>query len=168
MYETLIKLQRQLTEYANAILTHCKCDTVPLEFNNRLRSTAAQLWYEGRQCISIDLSVKLYQKYGLDRIKRALRHELAHVICIQKANDKSHGDLFKKVCQKLSGSIPAAIADANCPCSTNEYVREADRYVYVCLNCTTVHTRKRKIPNNAKVQCSCGNQCKNWIYTEIK
>lgn len=91
-----------LIQLGNEILSKYECKTpFNLRWNDRLETTAGR-WINGR----IELSSRLYLKFGEERTKKTFLHELAHHLAyFRYGYTGGHGMLFKRICYAIGGSM---------------------------------------------------------------
>ena len=105
----------EIEELKNICITICKKYKVPLieslVIDGRLRSSnGIYSVYNDLTESKIQLSKKVYLKFGMDQIRKTLKHELAHHICKFKYDDLSHGEKFLNICNEVGGSISYDVA----------------------------------------------------------
>ncbi len=111
-------------------------DTLTVEWNARLRSTAGYARYPAW---TIELNPRLQQFPG--ESDRTLRHELAHLIAYHRAGRRRiepHGNEWRRACADLG--IPNESPKHRLPLPRNTIARG---YAYQCPNCKTIIHRVR-------------------------
>jgi len=91
--------------------------------------------------VTIRLATSYYEKFGYQRIKATLMHEIAHVVAfVYHGEGCGHDDRFQEWCSVLGGTMSKHYAsDKFKDCTTDEYI-DHSKWEYKCPGCG--HTRK--------------------------
>jgi predicted SprT family Zn-dependent metalloprotease len=125
---------------------------VRVRWNPRLRSTAGRAW--PRQSL-IELN-PLLQNLGPHETDRTLRHELAHLVALERARGNRidpHGHEWRLACIELG--IPGESARHRLPLPRNQIARP---FAYQCPHCRRLIHRVRKIRRAS----ACAPCCKDF------
>lgn len=125
--------------------------------------------------IKINLAYSYYKEFGVERIIRTLRHEVAHILSFLKTGRLDHSSTFKKICTELGGSMCKSMAGTTYAASaSDEYIRtplKNYKYVYTC-KCGVTLVRKVKMKdsfrnNPYKVCAKCRTSISFWKEEKI-
>lgn len=133
-----------------------------IELSKRLKTTAGickarKSLISEKYIFSISLAYNNFKEFGIDSIDKVLRHEMAHLIEIQKYGSTSHGERFKKICVALGGSMNSQQAGAKYKSNaTNNFCTTKKKYTYKC-SCGIAIDRQRKITSKSILFGTCKN-----------
>jgi predicted SprT family Zn-dependent metalloprotease len=133
---------------------------IEIEISNRCKRVAGNIRVM-KSCnyVKINISNDYYKEFGIERSIGTLRHELAHLVGYIKTGRVDHGEVFKRECLALGGTMNPKMAGrrfADSACS--DYIRGSIKnykYVYSCPNCSNKIERSRKISDATKRK-ACG------------
>jgi predicted SprT family Zn-dependent metalloprotease len=85
-----------------------KIPKIPVQWNNRLRTTAGRCHIErfnyDFEPTKIDLANRLFEnnQWDLNKVKRTLIHEMTHAYCVHLYNNKSHDWQFQAIMTRIT------------------------------------------------------------------
>ncbi len=110
--------------------------------------------------LQIELNPKYQEEFGLERVQKTARHELAHAADLMlNAKKGNHGPRWKKICNLLGGSMNPSQANVAGVTACRDYIRTERKHCYVCPTCGKEHWRAKRMSRDlmAKGFCkSCG------------
>ena len=150
-----ITLSGQLKKFAGTV--HCKWN----------RETGDIIY------IRIAIARSYFEKFGWDRMKKTLRHEIAHVACRAEYKvDCDHDNRFKAMCQKLGGTMNKWLAGQKyADCATNDYIDHLT-WLYTCPGCGGTKKMTRRMDRRKRLSNSwhcavCKTKLIDWSETRL-
>ena len=144
------QLTEQCRQMALALGMDHLAEQVVVVWNPRMRSTAGRAWL---MAFMIELNPRL-KTLGHEHVDTTLRHELAHLVAMVRANGRriaAHGSEWRQACADLG--IPGEKACHRLPLPSR---KQQVRYLYHCPHCLTEVPRVRKMTKPT----ACGRCCK--------
>lgn len=148
-------ISRYLRNFPSLLEPHAK---LILCWNNRLRTSAGKCRIAYRELkqdgphalldlvIQIELNPKYLEEFGLERVQKTARHELAHAVDIMlNSRGTSHGQHWKKICKVLGGSMNPSQASTAGATACREYIRSEAKHCYTCPTCGREHWRAKRM-----------------------
>lgn len=123
-----------------------RINKIPVEWNNRLRTTAGKAFYKRIMFTrgnlvptKIEMSYKIFELNGWDRSKvyNTLAHEMTHTFLVQEYNETGHTQNFQNIMTRITG------VRKNHRCHDYDVIRSNQNIDIVCSKCGHIGTRTR-------------------------
>lgn len=154
----MIKLEKQLEEYAEAFLQHeYNLDLeIPIKINGRLSRSLGRFKYNMNGAIVIEIAKRMVEHYTVDEILDTLKHELVHYALFKLGKPHRDGHhVFENELKKLGIS------------STNTKRYKGKAHVYKCSQCNNTFTKNRRLGKRYMFRCECGTNVYESDHFEI-
>ena len=117
-------------------------------FNSRLKTTGGRYLLHSH---NIEVNKKYLVQLGMGELISIIKHELCHYHLHQEGRGYKHGDKdFKELLQKVGGARYCT------PLPETAVTRKTNRILtYVCIECSEVYNRKKRLDTKRYVCGSC-------------
>lgn len=145
----------ELVEVANKFLSenYNLNLNIPIEFNARMTRVLGRFIFKkvghDNVPLKIEMSIDFMKSHPKENIFDVFKHELVHyALCVMKKPFNDGQAVFENELRRLDIK------------RTNSFKLAGDVHKYVCDNCGSEYTRKRKLNKHARCNCSLSSQLK--------
>lgn len=162
IYQNDIKIFQE--EIKNTIIKHFNFEpkSLKIRYSKRLTVSMGMIKVNPKnlnRAPEIILSMNARQKFGIDRIVKTFRHELAHYVTWIMDKKIDHDKKFKDICKLFKGSLPRHQISSSeyDECLDDRYLtKKAFSYSYIC-NCGTNNFKTRYRMKKSMMDRECIN-----------